>query len=216
MKGVVLFGARSPLVVEFEESCARAGLPIRCAVDLGQQTRLLDPGLAIPLDLFEPGDEGILPVAFAPKRRRELVTSARGMGLELADPLVDPTAILASSCRIGAGSFVNAGAVIGALAFIGEATLINRAASVGHHSVIGDFVSIGPGVTIASNARIHDDAVIGAGAVLLPGVTVGRGAVVAGGSMVRRDVDEGDAVGGNPAKPLKLGRPARVAQDGQE
>lgn len=212
----MLFGARSPLVVEYEESCARARLRIRCAVDFGQQTRLLDSDLAVPLGAFEPGGEGALPVAFAPKRRRELADLARDMGLDLADPLIDPTAILAASCRIGPGSFVNAGAVLGALAFIGEATLINRAASVGHHSVIGDFVSIGPGVTIASNARIHDDAVIGAGAVLLPDVTVGRGAVVAAGSLVRRDVDEGAVVGGNPARPLNLGRPPRISQDGQE
>lgn len=212
----MLFGARSPLVVEFEESCARAGVPIRCAVDLGQETRLLDRSLAVPIASFEPGEEGFLPVAFAPDRRRALAQRAGELGLEPADPLLDPTAILAASCRVGPGSFVNAGAVIGALCFIGEATLVNRAASVGHHSVIGDFVSIGPGATVASNARIHDDAVIGAGAVLLPDVTVGRGAVVAGGALVRRDVAEGAVVAGNPARPLNLGRRPRISQQGQE
>ena len=41
---------------------------------------------------------------------------------------------------------------------------------------------------------------IGAGAIILPGVTIGDGAVVGAGAVVRRDVEAGAIVIGNPAQ----------------
>ena len=45
---------------------------------------------------------------------------------------------------------------------------------------------------------------IGWGALICPGVTIGDGAIVGMGSVVTRDVERGQIVGGNPAKTLKI------------
>lgn len=216
MDGLVIFGARSPLVVDLEETCARAGRPIACAVSVAGAPRLLDRRLAVAPEALRPGPgiTGFVPCAFAPDRRRALWDMARALGLDPDAALIDPAATVARSARIGAGGYVNAGAVIGALVFAGDGVLVNRAASIGHHSVLGDFVSIGPGATLASNARLGDGVVIGAGAVILPNVTIGAGATVAAGAVVRKAVAAGALVAGNPARPLRaMARPNRAEGD---
>ena len=84
---------------------------------------------------------------------------------------------------------------------------------------IGDRTQIGPAVQIYAAdhprdaktrreglefgrpVRIGSDVWIGGGAIILPGVTVGDGAVIGAGSVVTRDVEPGQTVTGNPARP---------------
>jgi putative colanic acid biosynthesis acetyltransferase WcaF len=60
---------------------------------------------------------------------------------------------------------------------------------------------------LPSPIRIGDGAWIGARATILPGVTVGPNAIVAGGSIVTKDVDAAQIVGGNPAKEIARREP---------
>ena len=198
---MILFGVRSPISVEYEETCNRLAVKISAAVSINGTPRLIDRSRVIDLADFDPRSttDGFLSCAFTPSRRADLIAMAQNRGLVLASALTDPTAVLASSVRIGAGSFVNAGAVIGALAIIGDGVLINRSASLGHHTVLGDYVSIGPGATLAGNIHVGAGAMIGAGSVILPDIRIGAGAIVAAGSLVRRHVAEGTFVAGNPA-----------------
>lgn len=199
---MIIFGVRSPLVVEYEETCYRLGIPITSGVSVNGVPRMMDRSIIVTLAEFDPHgtSDHFVACAFAPERRAALIAMAQALGLVMAPALVDPTAVLARTVRIGAGSFVNAGAVIGAASIFGEGVLVNRAASVGHHTLLGDHVSIGPGATLAGNIRVGDGAIIGAGAVVLPGIRIGAGALVAAGSLVRNDVPDGAFVVGNPAK----------------
>ena len=80
---------------------------------------------------------------------------------------------------------------------------------------IGDEATLGPYVTVLTHdaapklrtgysliARVHIGAraFIGANATILPGVTIGDDAIVGAGSVVRRDVQAGTVVLGNPAE----------------
>lgn len=198
---MILFGARSPLVVDFEETLARCDIAVAAAVSVSGVPRVLDRSRLVELADFvaEPGAEFLAP-AFAPMRRAELIAQAISMGLAKAPALVDPTAVLPRSIRIGAGSYINAGVVIGAMSMLGEGVLVNRAASLGHHTVLGDLVSVGPGATLAGNIHVGAGSVIGAGAVILPNVRIGAGSIVSAGAVVRKHVPDGTLVIGNPAE----------------
>lgn len=203
---IILFGARSPLVVEYEETCLRLGIEIAGSISLNGAPRVLDATKIIEYEEFTRRDmtDPFVACAFAPKRRGELAEMARSAGLVPCEALVDPTAIVARSVRIGAGSYVNSGGIIGAASLVGENVLVNRAASLGHHTIVGDFVSVGPGATLASNIFVGDGAIIGAGAVVLPNVRIGAGAIISAGSVVRKDVGDEEFVVGNPAVPRKF------------
>ncbi len=57
------------------------------------------------------------------------------------------------------------------------------------------------GVTRIARVKILKGTFIGERAIILPGVTIGPRALIAAGSVVNRDVPEGKAVAGNPARP---------------
>lgn len=201
MKQIALFGVRSPLAVEYEETCHRAGIGIPFAVSITDAPRLFATTLIIGLSDLEPHhlNTPCLACAFSPVRRRALIETAVSVGFTIADALVDPTATLASSARTGAGSYINAGCVIGALSIIGNYVLFNRSSSMGHHTMLADYVSVGPGVTLAGNVRIGESSIIGAGSTILPDLRIGAGAIISAGSVVRRDVPDRTFVAGVPA-----------------
>ena len=215
---MILFGVRSPLVIEFEETLLRLGVRVTAAVSINGVPRLQDRSQLVDLPAFKPAaGDSFIACAFSPRRRAELVRLALSLGLKKAAALLDPTSILPRSVRIGDCSFVNAGVVIGGLSLIGEGVLVNRSASLGHHTVLGDYVSIGPGATLAGNVHVGDGAIIGAGAVVLPDVRIGAGAIVAAGSLVRKHVEDGTLVAGNPGvvKPFDAGRSSLNVEDGE-
>jgi sugar O-acyltransferase (sialic acid O-acetyltransferase NeuD family) len=201
---IVLFGVRSPLVVDYEETCRRAGIEIVAGVNLGGTPRSVGIAKIVTPDALVAGPGAPFVVcAFGPVRRRELTVLAVSRGLRIAEALVDPTAIIAASARIGKGTFVNAGVVIGGASLIGQNVVVNRAANLGHHTMLGDFVSIGPGATLAGNVHVGEGSVVGAGSVIQPDIRIGRDAVVAAGSVVRRHVPDAATVAGNPATPRR-------------
>tara|TARA_B100000029_G_scaffold435252_1_gene449146 strand:- start:39234 stop:39785 length:552 start_codon:yes stop_codon:yes gene_type:complete len=88
----------------------------------------------------------------------------------------------------------------------------------GDSIVIGNNVVFGHGVELYTSdhdpddpyfarrdapIKIHDNVWIGSSAIILKGVTIGEGAVVAAGSVVTRDVEAFNIVGGNPAKLIR-------------
>lgn len=215
---MILFGVRSPLVVDFEETLHRLGIEVSAAVSINGAPRTLDRGKLVDLADFvaEPGAL-FMATAFSPGRRQALCEQACALGLVPTPGVIDPTAIVPRSLRIGHGSFVNAGVVIGALSIIGNNVLVNRAASLGHHTVLGDFVSVGPGATLAGNIRVGAGSMIGAGSTILPNVRIGENVIVSAGSIVRKHVPDGAFVVGNPAiiKPFNARSSSLNIEDGE-
>lgn len=199
---MIFFGIRSPLVVEYEETCNRLGIKIELAISVNGSPRLLDRSHVVDIDEIPDSVVGkkFIACAFTPSRRAELIALAQQLGLILNAPLIDPNSIIARSVRIGEGSFINAGVVIGAVSIIGNGVLVNRAASLGHHVILGDYVSIGPGATLAGNIQVGAGTMIGAGATILPDIRIGENSLIAAGSVVRKHVPDGVLVAGNPAQ----------------
>ncbi len=129
--------------------------------------------------------------------------AARGLRIE---PLLHPTAVVAASARLGAGTQVLAQAIVAADARVGAACIINHRASVDHECVLGDGVHVAPAATLCGLVSVGDGALIGAGAVVLPRLVIGADAVVGAGAVVTRDVPAGAIVIGPAARALRPGR----------
>lgn len=79
---------------------------------------------------------------------------------------------------------------------------------------IGDNTTVGYGTTILAHettqdefrtgeVEIGDNVLIGANSTVLPGVKIGKGATVSANSLVNRDVEEDEFVGGVPAERIE-------------
>jgi sugar O-acyltransferase (sialic acid O-acetyltransferase NeuD family) len=200
---IIIFGGGGSLTPDIEESCARHGLVVAAVVlNRPGDAYSLDPASVIEVAALTPELRHLpfLCPLFTPANRRIAVLEALALGLRPALAVVDSTAIVAGSSRLGEGVFIGAGAILGALVTLGRHVLVNRGASIGHHSEAADFASIGPGAVIAGQVRIGAGAMVGAGAVVCPGVTLGENSVVAAGAVLRRDLPAGMLAAGNPAR----------------
>ena len=133
----------------------------------------------------------------AARARIAVELSARG-GQAVA--VVHPSAVIAGSARVGAGTLVCAGAVVNPEAVIGEHVIVNTSASVDHDCVVGDNVHLCPGVRLAGKVAIGSGTMVGIGSVILPGMVVGERCVIGAGSVVNRSLPDGVVAFGNPAR----------------
>lgn len=211
---VVIFAAEGVLAQEAVETLARLDLSIAAAVVTA------DPewdmmGLANVIDVSGVSDRlcelpVIVPV-WGPGPRRKAVEQAVEAGFSEFMTVVDPTAVVAGTARLGKGVYIHTGANVGAGAVVGDFALVNRGAMVGHHCAFDAYATTGGGVTLASRCHIGESAVLGAGCVLIPNREVGEGAIVGAGAVVIHHVAAGTTVVGNPARKIVRRKKRRKA-----
>jgi UDP-3-O-[3-hydroxymyristoyl] glucosamine N-acyltransferase len=86
---------------------------------------------------------------------------------------------------------------------IGAGTVIDNLVQIAHNVRLGRCCILAGQVGIAGSTVIGDGVVIGGQAAISDHLTIGSGARIAGKSGVVRDVEEGMAVGGCPAIPVR-------------
>jgi len=153
--GLILYGAGSQLIVDVQESCARAGWRIAASVRNVDGPAYSDERCTIALDQLTPSHRKLplLVPVFTPELRRIAVEEALRKGFANAATLIDPTAVVASSAQLGGGCYINAGCVIGGSAVLGDFIIMNSSARVAHHCRVGITCRSGPGSPFAAVPR---------------------------------------------------------------
>lgn len=179
----------------------------RLAGFLSNDARVLDgfePGLSI-LDSPEnyrplPGDFLLLAIG-VPYVRRQVAESLLARGAEFLT-LVHPTAVVAASATIGAGSILCPYAIVSDSASLGRFALLNYHASIGHDASAGDYTVLSPYATLGGHAQIEPDVFMGLHASVGPGKRVGARSKVSANSC---------ALANAPADSIVFGAPGRTA-----
>lgn len=116
--------------------------------------------------------------------------------------IVDKTAIIAHSARIGTGNFIGKYAIVNADSRIGDDCVINTRALVEHECGLGSHIHLSTNAVLNGNVHVGDGVFFGSCAVAIGQLTVGSDAIVGAGAVVIRDVAPGLTVVGVPARPL--------------
>lgn len=108
---------------------------------------------------------------------------------------------IGDDCEIGANTCVDRGSASDTV--IGAGTWIDNLVQIGHNVKIGKGCVIVANVGISGSAELGDQVMVGGQAGIAGHLKIGAGARIAAQAGVHRDIEEGGAVGGSPAVPLK-------------
>ncbi|MHA7877593.1 MAG: PglD-related sugar-binding protein [Bacteroidota bacterium] len=136
--------------------------------------------------------------------RQRLITMLHQQKQIAPTSAIHPSVIMATSAACGYGNLIDAGASLGVDVVMGNHCILHAHTTIGEATVIEDFVQVGAGSVVGSGVTLREKVFVGAGATIVAGVEIGVGASVGIGAVVLADVKPGEAVLGNPAKPVKL------------
>ena len=126
-----------------------------------------------------------------------------GVPPERVATLVDPSAFVSRTARLGAGCVVYPNCFIGLNAVLGQRVFILGSSIVNHDVRLADDVVVCSGVSLAGGVRVGPACYLGQACTVRQNLSIGRGTLVGMGSVVVGDVPAGVVVAGNPARKLR-------------
>ncbi len=117
--------------------------------------------------------------------------------------IIDKTAVISSSAKLGTGNFVGKCAVINADVIIGDDNVINTKALIEHECVVGSHTHLSTNSAINGNVIVEDCVFIGSSAVCIGQLKVGKNTVIGAGSVIIKDVEPNVTVVGVPGRVIK-------------
>lgn len=114
--------------------------------------------------------------------------------------VIDKTASVDCSVKIGQGVFVGRHAVINADTIIHDYCIVNTGAIIEHDCEIKEYAHVAPGSVVCGNVVIGCDVHVGANCCVKQGTKIGNGVMIGMGSVVLHDVMKEMKIIGNPAK----------------
>ena len=144
-----------------------------------------------------------------PFTRKDLCDKINNAGIKLAT-LIDNTAIVSPTAKLGAGVTVSAYCFVSSLAIVQGNTILNTDALVGHDVNIAQNCVLSSAVNIGGNCSIGENTYIGMGSQIKEETTIGKGVIIGMGSIVHSDIPDGMIALGNPARPMRRNEDKKV------
>lgn len=137
------------------------------------------------------------------KVRKKLFNHMSSIGFKIEN-IIDPTAIISKSIKIGTGNTIFPGVVINTGVNIADNVIIATGTTIDHDTRIDNHVLVSAGVTIGGYCHIEEGSLIALGANIVSGVRIGNNSLIAAGSTVVNNIKENSKVYGIPAKPKQI------------
>ena len=134
-----------------------------------------------------------------PQNRKKILDRLKQFKLKL-ETLIDPSAIISSSAKIGKGTIVCQNSTITSLAKIEDNVVCNIGSIIGHDVVIGNHSNISSYSVIGGKTKIGSRVFLGSGSILKEKIKIGNDVIISMGSVVYKDIEDGLIVVGNPAR----------------
>jgi len=156
-----------------------------------------------------PDDSRVVIAHGEPRVRRMLADRVRSNNFALGN-VVDPTARVSPSARLGDGVIVFPYTYVSSCAIIGDNVLLSVGSGVGHDTVIGDHTVVSSLVSVSGNCLLGSGCYIGTKSCIKENVRVGENTIIGMGSCVFRDIDPEMVALGNPAREIRRNVDHRV------
>ncbi len=131
--------------------------------------------------------------------RDKLYNKISKLGLDIIN-IIDKSAIISKSAKIGVGCFVGKYAVINSCAIIGDNCIINTKALIEHECIVGKSSHISTNSTLNGGVSIGNLCFIGSSSSIKNQVVVGNSVTIGMGSVVLKNVPDNKIYVGNPAR----------------
>ncbi|MCR5397706.1 MAG: NeuD/PglB/VioB family sugar acetyltransferase [Lachnospiraceae bacterium] len=127
--------------------------------------------------------------------RRKLAEKIQTIGFHVP-VIIDNTAVVASSAKIGKGTYIGKKAVINADCIIGNYSIINTAAVMEHECTCGDFCHVSIGAVCCGKVCLGNDVFVGTNATVIQKVSIPSNTIVGAGSLILNSIKEPGIYGG--------------------
>lgn len=115
--------------------------------------------------------------------------------------IIDSSAIISPSAKIGIGNFVGKMSVINANAKIGNNNIINTKSLIEHECIVGNNTHISTNSVINGNVEVEDNVFMGSSSVCNGQLKIGHDTIIGSGTVIIENV---------PARVTMVGVPARI------
>lgn len=137
-----------------------------------------------------------------PAVRKLIYNKLKSSHVRLAT-LIDNSAIISDTAKIGEGVVVTAYCSVASSAVVGDNVAINTKSIVGHDLNVGMHTVISSLVNLGGACVVGEGSYIGMGAQIKEGLVIGKDVIVGMGSVVHHNISDGLIALGNPARPMR-------------